>query len=90
MALKRLPLSLPIVWIALGAGLFSLPQIRFERLPWRYPEVAECFTEFVSAICVPYGLTEIVHSHGLLAVFVTAPAFRHSHHEHDLTMTCTG
>ena len=33
LALKRLPLSLPIVCIALGAALFSLPQVTLRPLP---------------------------------------------------------
>ncbi len=47
LALKRLPLSLPIVCIALGAAIFSLPQVTLKPLPAAYPEVAERFTEFV-------------------------------------------
>jgi sodium/hydrogen antiporter len=39
LALKKLPLSLPIVCIALGAGLFSLPQIALRPLPLSYPEI---------------------------------------------------
>src|SRR3546814_18560811 len=47
LALKRLPLSLPIVCIALGAAIFSLPQVTLKPLPAAYPAVSERFTEFV-------------------------------------------
>ncbi len=50
LALKKLPLSLPIICIALGAGLFSLPQIGLRPLPLSYPEITERFTEFVVII----------------------------------------
>ncbi len=50
LALKKLPLSLPIICIALGAGLFSLPQIGLRPLPLNYPEITERFTEFVVII----------------------------------------
>src|SRR5688572_18355541 len=52
LALKKLPLSLPIVCIALGAGLFSLPQIDLRPLPLSYPEITERFTEFVVIIAL--------------------------------------
>jgi NhaP-type Na+/H+ or K+/H+ antiporter len=51
-ALRRLPLSLPIVCIALGAGLFSFPQITLGPLPVRYPELTERFSEFVVIIAL--------------------------------------
>lgn len=47
LALKRLPLSLPIVCIGLGAAIFSLPQVGLKPLPMAFPEVTERFTEFV-------------------------------------------
>jgi sodium/hydrogen antiporter len=47
LALKRLPLSLPIVCIGLGAAIFSLPQVEFKPLPMAFPETTERFTEFV-------------------------------------------
>jgi len=37
----------------------------------------------IAAALVSYGLTEIIHVYGFLAVFVTALTFRHSHREHD-------
>lgn len=52
LALKRLPLSLPIVCIGIGAGLFLLPQITLRPLPVRYPEVTERFAEFVVIIAL--------------------------------------
>ncbi|MFC7556598.1 cation:proton antiporter [Pseudoroseomonas wenyumeiae] len=52
LALKRLPLSLPIVCVGLGAALFSLPQIALQPLPLRYPEITERFTEFVVIIAL--------------------------------------
>ena len=52
LALRRLPLSLPIVCVVLGAGLFSLPQVALQPLPTRFPEIAERFTEFVVIIAL--------------------------------------
>ncbi len=52
LALRRLPLSLPIVCIALGAALFSLPQITLRPLPMRYPEITERFTELIVIIAL--------------------------------------
>lgn len=37
----------------------------------------------IAATFVSYGLTEMVHCYGFLAVFVTALTLRHSHREHD-------
>ncbi|MFA6157394.1 cation:proton antiporter [Mesorhizobium sp.] len=52
LALKRLPLSLPIVCIALGMAIFSLPQVTLSPLPMAYPEVTERFSEFVVIIAL--------------------------------------
>lgn len=52
LVLKKLPLSLPIVCIALGAALFSLPQVTLRPLPSLYPEITERFTEFVVIIAL--------------------------------------
>ena len=52
LALKKLPLSLPIICMALGAGLFSLPQIALRPLPLSYPEITERFTEVVVIIAL--------------------------------------
>jgi len=52
LALKRLPLSLPIVCIAIGAAIFSLPAVTLRPLPLNYPEITERFTEFVVIIAL--------------------------------------
>lgn len=52
LALKRLPLSLPIVCIGIGAAIFLLPQVTLRPLPMRYPEVTERFAEFVVIIAL--------------------------------------
>ncbi|RYE50011.1 MAG: sodium:proton antiporter, partial [Hyphomicrobiales bacterium] len=52
LALKRLPLSLPIVCMGIGAGIFLLPQVQLQPLPLRYPQVAERLTEFVVIIAL--------------------------------------
>ena len=52
LALKRLPLSLPIVCIGIGAAIFLLPQVTLRPLPYRYPEITERFAEFVVLIAL--------------------------------------
>jgi NhaP-type Na+/H+ or K+/H+ antiporter len=52
LALRRLPLSLPIVCIGLGAAIFSLPQVTLLPLPMRYPEITERLSEFVVIIAL--------------------------------------
>lgn len=52
LALRRLPLSLPIVCIAIGAAIFSLPQITLRPNPLEWPQVAERLTEFVVIIAL--------------------------------------
>ncbi|MCO5730173.1 sodium:proton antiporter [Rhizobium sp. SSA_523] len=52
LALQRLPLSLPIVCIAIGAGLFLIPRVSGEPLPSTYPDITERFTEFVVIIAL--------------------------------------
>lgn len=52
LALRRLPLSLPIVCIAIGSALFALPQIPDKPLPLLYPELAERLSEFVVIIAL--------------------------------------
>lgn len=52
LALKRLPLSLSIICIALGAALFLAPQVSDQPLPFTYPEFTERFTEFVVIIAL--------------------------------------
>lgn len=52
LALKRLPLSLPIVCIAMGIAIFSLPVVRLRPLPLDFPDVTERLTEFVVIIAL--------------------------------------
>jgi NhaP-type Na+/H+ or K+/H+ antiporter len=52
LALKRLPLSLPIVCIGIGAAIFSLPAVTLRPLPLNYPDFTERFTEFVVIIAL--------------------------------------
>lgn len=52
LALKRLPLSLPIVCIALGALLFQFVPMPFAPLPAQYPLFVERFTEFIVVIAL--------------------------------------
>lgn len=52
LAIRKLPLSLPIVCIAIGAAVFAVPQIGFKPLPIRFPEMTERFAEFVVIIAL--------------------------------------
>jgi NhaP-type Na+/H+ or K+/H+ antiporter len=52
LALRTLPLSLPIVCILLGAVIFSLPGVTLDPLPILYPEITERFSEFVVIIAL--------------------------------------
>ncbi len=52
LALRKLPLSLPIVCIAIGAVVFSLPSVRLRPMPLDYPQIAERFTEFIVIIAL--------------------------------------
>jgi sodium/hydrogen antiporter len=52
LALKKLPLSLPIVCIAIGALLFGVVRMPFVPLPQAYPVLVERFTEFVVIIAL--------------------------------------
>ncbi|GGE54125.1 cation transporter [Agaricicola taiwanensis] len=52
LALKRLPLSLPIVCIALGAVIFATPQMTLRPLPLTYPQITERLSEFVVIIAL--------------------------------------
>ncbi len=40
----------------------------------------------LSATFVSYGVTEMIHCYGFLAVFVTALTFRHAHRDHDFQL----
>lgn len=50
--LRNLPLSLPMLCVAIGYGVFSLPDIGDEPLPIQYPEATERLTEFVLIIAL--------------------------------------
>lgn len=52
LALRKLPLSLPIVCIAIGAAIFALPQVTLNPLPLDYPKIVERFTEFVVIVAL--------------------------------------
>ena len=52
LALKRLPLSLPIICIALGAVIFLLPAVSLRPMPLSYPTITERFTELVVIIAL--------------------------------------
>jgi NhaP-type Na+/H+ or K+/H+ antiporter len=52
LALKKLPLSLPIVCIAIGAGLGRYAPIPVVPLPSEYPKFVEHFTEFVVVVAL--------------------------------------
>lgn len=52
LALRRLPLSLPIICIALGAALFYFAPMDLRPLPAAYPVFTERFTEFVVIIAL--------------------------------------
>lgn len=52
LAIKSMPLSLPIVCITIGAVLSSILQINNPPLPLAYPEITERFTEFVVIIAL--------------------------------------
>ncbi|RYD54155.1 MAG: sodium:proton antiporter [Sphingomonadales bacterium] len=52
LALKRLPLSLPIICIAIGSGIFLLPAVTLRPLPWAFPDITERFTELVVIIAL--------------------------------------
>ncbi|OQW40952.1 MAG: cation transporter [Proteobacteria bacterium SG_bin5] len=52
LALKRLPLSLPIICIAIGAALFASPAAPLRPLPLAYPLITERLTEFVVIIAL--------------------------------------
>ena len=52
LALKQLPLSLPIICIAIGAAIFALPQVTLAPLPVNFPEITERLAEFVVIIAL--------------------------------------
>lgn len=52
LALRRLPISLPIVCIAIGALLFGTSYVGFDPSPGAHPYVTERMTEFVVIIAL--------------------------------------
>lgn len=52
LVLSRLPLSVPIIFIAIGWALFALPFTATPPLPLDFPEVTERVTEFVVIIAL--------------------------------------
>lgn len=52
LALRRLPISLPIVCIAIGAVIFSTPSAGFDPSPSAYPYITERMTEIVVIIAL--------------------------------------
>ncbi len=52
LALRRLPLSLPIICIAIGAGVFLLPAVSLRPMPLSFPKLTERFTELVVIIAL--------------------------------------
>lgn len=52
LALRRLPLSLPIICIAIGAAIFLLPHVALKPLPVSYPDITERLAEFVVIIAL--------------------------------------
>ena len=71
LALRRLPLSLPIVCIGLGAAVFALPQVTLRPLPMDYLEVTERFTEFVVIVALMGAGLKIDRIFGLRSWRVT-------------------
>lgn len=52
LALRRLPISLPIVCIAVGAAIFAVPWVGFDPSPSAHPYITERLTEFVVIIAL--------------------------------------
>jgi NhaP-type Na+/H+ or K+/H+ antiporter len=52
LALRRLPLSLPILCIGAGVGIFLVPAVSLRPLPFSYPEITERLTELVVIIAL--------------------------------------
>ncbi|NKC31475.1 cation:proton antiporter [Falsiroseomonas selenitidurans] len=52
LALRRRPLSLPVVCIGIGAVLFALPGVSSRPLPTEYPSVTEHLAEFVIIVAL--------------------------------------
>jgi NhaP-type Na+/H+ or K+/H+ antiporter len=52
LALRRLPLTLPILCIGIGVAIFALPGVALRPDPLAWPEVTEWATEFVVIIAL--------------------------------------
>ena len=53
MALRKMPLSLPIFCVAIGAALFTMPRLRpFAVHPLQYPVLMERLSEFVVVVAL--------------------------------------
>ena len=52
LALRRLPISLPIVCLAIGGLLFSIPYVGIDLAPSAHPYITERLTEFVVIIAL--------------------------------------
>ncbi|MEG3180674.1 cation:proton antiporter [Sphingomonas sp. LT1P40] len=52
LALKRLPLSMPIICILIGVGIFSMSEIPFRPLPLNHPDITERLTELIVIIAL--------------------------------------
>jgi NhaP-type Na+/H+ or K+/H+ antiporter len=52
LALRRLPLSLPILCIGAGVAIFLVPAVSLRPLPFSYPEITERLTELVVIIAL--------------------------------------
>lgn len=53
MVLRKMPLSLPIFCVAVGAALFTMPQLRpFAVHPLQYPILVERLSEFVVVVAL--------------------------------------
>ncbi|QBX33380.1 sodium:proton antiporter [Paracoccus liaowanqingii] len=71
LALRRLPLSLPIVCIGLGMGLGAIPWFRFAPSPLEHPEITERFAEFVVIIALMGAGLKIDRVLGLRSWMIT-------------------
>lgn len=71
LALRRVPLSLPIVCIGLGMGLGAIPGLRFAPLPLEHPEITERFAEFVVIIALMGAGLKIDRVLGLRSWLIT-------------------
>ncbi|MDB5622691.1 MAG: cation transporter, partial [Devosia sp.] len=52
LALRRLPLSLPVVCLALGAAIVGFTRLPLDTSPISHPYVTESLTEFVVIIAL--------------------------------------